>query len=228
MFIIVMIGKSGVGDAVDSHNLNSSFFESKGVTVLGAIFNKLSSDLSEYYNIDSCALSVRSYFRQYKNYQRIYGFIPLVDLYVGTTVVPTSTSSVTQSTATAIVETSDSNVTNNTSKAKSDTTPADNTLEKSVAMETANTFPIAETTAVDMNIASSDENIKSSSSLALPIKMIEEALKVSGRGMNRIVNKFREHVDMINLVGDLWLHQVCFDLLLYFTLVLCVIISLLV
>ena len=38
---VVLIGKSGVGDAVDSYNMNARFFETYGVTVLGGIFNKL-------------------------------------------------------------------------------------------------------------------------------------------------------------------------------------------
>jgi hypothetical protein len=38
---VLLIGKPGVGDAVDSYNLNRIFFESFGVRVLGGIFNKL-------------------------------------------------------------------------------------------------------------------------------------------------------------------------------------------
>ena len=38
---VILIGKSGVGDAVDSYNMNARFFETYGVTVLGGIFNKL-------------------------------------------------------------------------------------------------------------------------------------------------------------------------------------------
>jgi hypothetical protein len=68
---VLLVGKSGVGDAVDSFNLNawsvplfpsssppftfftnSSFFESKGVTVLGSIFNKIPTE--GYYNVEVC------------------------------------------------------------------------------------------------------------------------------------------------------------------------------
>jgi hypothetical protein len=37
---VILIGKSGVGDAVDSFNLNATYFRAHGVPVLGAIFNK--------------------------------------------------------------------------------------------------------------------------------------------------------------------------------------------
>lgn len=58
---VLLVSKSGVGDAVDSFNLNSwygnyfisknsSYFQSKGVTVLGAIFNKI--PLEGYYNVE--------------------------------------------------------------------------------------------------------------------------------------------------------------------------------
>ena len=36
-----MVGKPGVGDAIDSYNLCAGFFEQRGLPVIGAIFNKL-------------------------------------------------------------------------------------------------------------------------------------------------------------------------------------------
>lgn len=75
---VLLVGKSGVGDAVDSHNLNSAFFENHGVTVIGAIFNKLSADRNDFYNIESCAESVNTYFKQYLQKQRVFGFLPLL------------------------------------------------------------------------------------------------------------------------------------------------------
>lgn len=46
------MGKSGVGDAVDSYNLNATFFESRGVRVLGAVFNRLPRE--GFYSVDQC------------------------------------------------------------------------------------------------------------------------------------------------------------------------------
>ena len=37
---VIIIGKKGVGDAVDSYNLNATFFEARNVHVLGGIFNR--------------------------------------------------------------------------------------------------------------------------------------------------------------------------------------------
>jgi dethiobiotin synthetase len=73
---VLLVGKSGVGDAVDSHNLNAAYFEHKGVTVLGSIFNKL--PLEGYYSLSSCRESVTSYFRQFRRQQMPYGFMPLL------------------------------------------------------------------------------------------------------------------------------------------------------
>mmetsp|Transcript_10132 Transcript_10132/g.16643 ORF Transcript_10132/g.16643 Transcript_10132/m.16643 type:complete len:526 (-) Transcript_10132:274-1851(-) len=73
---VLLVGKSGVGDAVDSYNLNSAYFENKGVKVLGGIFNKL--PLEGYYSLASCKESVLAYFSQYSPHQLPYGFIPLL------------------------------------------------------------------------------------------------------------------------------------------------------
>lgn len=49
---VLLVGKSGVGDAVDSYNLNSCFFEAKGVKVLGGVFNRLSTE--GFYQLEKC------------------------------------------------------------------------------------------------------------------------------------------------------------------------------
>ena len=38
---VLLVGKPGVGDAIDSYNLCAAFFEARGLPVLGAVFNKL-------------------------------------------------------------------------------------------------------------------------------------------------------------------------------------------
>lgn len=49
---VLLVGKSGVGDAVDSFNLNSCFFEARGVRVLGGVFNRLSTQ--GFYSLEKC------------------------------------------------------------------------------------------------------------------------------------------------------------------------------
>jgi dethiobiotin synthetase len=71
---VVLVGKSGVGDAVDSYNLNSAFFEHSGVCVLGGIFNKL--PLEGYYSVEACKGAVTQYFELFKSNQLPYGFVP--------------------------------------------------------------------------------------------------------------------------------------------------------
>lgn len=71
---VVLVGKRGVGDAVDSFNLNASFFEREGVKVLGTIFNRLPRD--GYYSLENCRESVTAYFDQYQPHKHVYGFIP--------------------------------------------------------------------------------------------------------------------------------------------------------
>lgn len=77
---VIIVGKSGVGDAIDSYNLNSSYFEAKGVPVIGGIFNRLSTQ--GYYSLDNCKSAISSYFTQYKTSesssfsQEAFGFLP--------------------------------------------------------------------------------------------------------------------------------------------------------
>jgi len=75
---VLLIGKSGVGDAVDSYNLNASYFEAHGVKVLGGIFNKL--ELDGFYNLHSCKEAVSLYFKKFKNHQKAYGFMPKLNI----------------------------------------------------------------------------------------------------------------------------------------------------
>lgn len=67
---VLLVGKPGVGDAIDSYNLNERYFQSFGVTVLGALFNKLNADRDNYYYVDNCRESIELYFR-HKNQDRL-------------------------------------------------------------------------------------------------------------------------------------------------------------
>ncbi|KAF4047495.1 ATPase family associated domain-containing protein 26 [Phytophthora infestans] len=71
---VVLVGKKGVGDAVDSFNLNATFFESHGVKVLGGIFNRLPED--GFYSLEHCRENVTAYFEQFQSEKRVYGFLP--------------------------------------------------------------------------------------------------------------------------------------------------------
>lgn len=74
---VLLVGKSGVGDAVDSYNLNSAFFALKGVRVLGGVFNKL--PLDGYYSLDNCKEAVNMYFQQFRPQEMPYGFVPTIE-----------------------------------------------------------------------------------------------------------------------------------------------------
>jgi hypothetical protein len=78
---VVLVGGSGVGGAVDAFNLNAAYFELKHVPVLGAIFNKLSTE-EGFYSLENCKQQVTAYFDQDAHQQamghRPFGFVPLV------------------------------------------------------------------------------------------------------------------------------------------------------
>lgn len=73
---VLLVGKSGVGDAIDSYNLNATYFESNNVPVLGSVFNRLSLD--GFYSLENCKKAVESYFEQYRPDKQPFGFIPEV------------------------------------------------------------------------------------------------------------------------------------------------------
>lgn len=72
---VLLVGKSGVGDAVDSFNLNATYFEFHNVQVIGAIFNRLS--LEGFYSLENCKSTVEKYFQQEEGKQA-FGFVPEV------------------------------------------------------------------------------------------------------------------------------------------------------
>ena len=73
---VLLVGKSGVGDAIDSYNLNATYFESNNVPVLGSVFNRLSLD--GFYSLENCKKAIESYFEQYRPEKQPFGFIPEV------------------------------------------------------------------------------------------------------------------------------------------------------
>jgi len=71
---VLLVGGKGVGDAVDTFNLNATYFSSRSVPVIGAIFNRLPS--SGYYSLENCKNAVTSYFEQYGEGRSVFGFVP--------------------------------------------------------------------------------------------------------------------------------------------------------
>lgn len=71
---VLLIGKSGVGDAVDSFNINATYFTHRGVPVIGAIFNKLSLD--GFYSLANCKEAIEMYFSKFQPDKTAFGFIP--------------------------------------------------------------------------------------------------------------------------------------------------------
>lgn len=73
---VLLVGKSGVGGAVDSFNLNRVYFAHYGVPVLGALFNFGARDGS--YKWDVCAAEIQKYFVQGELREQCFGVVPLL------------------------------------------------------------------------------------------------------------------------------------------------------
>mmetsp|Transcript_14159 Transcript_14159/g.23140 ORF Transcript_14159/g.23140 Transcript_14159/m.23140 type:complete len:353 (+) Transcript_14159:378-1436(+) len=71
---VVLICPKGVGNAIDSYNLNSTFFKYHNVPVLGGIFNRFPT--TGFYSLTNCKESINSYFEQYQPNAMPYGFLP--------------------------------------------------------------------------------------------------------------------------------------------------------
>ena len=71
---VLLVGKSGVGDAVDSFNINATYFIHRDVPVIGAVFNKLSLD--GFYSLSNCKEAIDMYFNQSQPDRQAFGYIP--------------------------------------------------------------------------------------------------------------------------------------------------------
>lgn len=73
---VLVVCKCGVGGAIDSFSLNSSYFKAKGVPVLGAIFNL--GEVEGFYSWEKCVPSLKLWFSQPPDRrERYYGTVPL-------------------------------------------------------------------------------------------------------------------------------------------------------
>uniref|UniRef100_A0A7S2WC98 Uncharacterized protein n=3 Tax=Rhizochromulina marina TaxID=1034831 RepID=A0A7S2WC98_9STRA len=79
---VLVVGKSGVGGAIDAYALNASFFQSAGVPVLGAVFNLGAT--SGFYHWKACEHSIRQYFSAQRPREDMFGVIPEFPPLVGT------------------------------------------------------------------------------------------------------------------------------------------------
>eukprot|EP00512_Aurantiochytrium_limacinum_P003128 CAMPEP_0171499648 /NCGR_PEP_ID=MMETSP0958-20121227/8548_1 /TAXON_ID=87120 /ORGANISM="Aurantiochytrium limacinum, Strain ATCCMYA-1381" /LENGTH=314 /DNA_ID=CAMNT_0012034233 /DNA_START=190 /DNA_END=1131 /DNA_ORIENTATION=+ len=74
---VVLVCPSGVGNAIDSFNLNATFFEAHGVPVLGGLFNRFPRE--GFYAVDKASPSIYSYFAQYKKKQKAYACLTEIE-----------------------------------------------------------------------------------------------------------------------------------------------------
>jgi len=72
---VLLVCKSGVGEAVDTFSLNSTYFASKGVPVLGAVFNM--GDVDGFNSWDKCGEFIDLWFSKMERRERNYGIIPV-------------------------------------------------------------------------------------------------------------------------------------------------------
>ena len=71
---VCIVCPSGVGGAVDSFNLNATFFEHHGVPVLGGIFNF--GRVDGYYSHERCGEYIRKWFSIQRNKGCCFGVVP--------------------------------------------------------------------------------------------------------------------------------------------------------
>lgn len=78
---VVLVGKAGVGSAIDTHCLDTALFEASKVPVLGAIFNM--ADSQGYYTKEKIIGPIETYFRNARPRETCYGIVPSFGPLVG-------------------------------------------------------------------------------------------------------------------------------------------------
>lgn len=71
---VVIVGKAGVGGAIDAHTLNATFFNANHVPVLGGIFNRAATE--GFYRQEVCKENIEAHFRIRRNRERVFGVLP--------------------------------------------------------------------------------------------------------------------------------------------------------
>ena len=72
---VLIVGRPGVGDAIDAFNLCATYFEAHRIPVIGGIFNKCQP--SGFYGRSRCAEYVAKFMAARRPQQRAYGLLPL-------------------------------------------------------------------------------------------------------------------------------------------------------
>eukprot|EP00808_Paulinella_micropora_P022542 g47238.t1 len=75
---VLLVGRPGLGDAIDSTNMHRAWFEKHGVQVLGACWNKIPI-MSTYHPYEECKEYVVKYFKQNAPGFGCYGHIPSLE-----------------------------------------------------------------------------------------------------------------------------------------------------
>lgn len=78
---VVLVGKAGVGSAIDTHCLDTALFEASKVPVLGAVFNM--ADAQGYYTKEKIIGPIETYFRNMRPRETCYGIVPSFEPLVG-------------------------------------------------------------------------------------------------------------------------------------------------
>lgn len=71
---VVLVGKAGVGSAIDTHCLDAALFEKEGVPVLGAVFNK--ADNQGFYSKEKIIGPIETFFSEKRPRETCYGIVP--------------------------------------------------------------------------------------------------------------------------------------------------------
>lgn len=90
---VLLIGKKGVGDAIDSYNLNRAYFQTEGAVVVGSVFNRL--PVEGYYSLENCKTALETWFaRSRPATEQCFGMLPELPLLDGASAAPIMPSSV--------------------------------------------------------------------------------------------------------------------------------------
>jgi len=84
---VVLVGKAGVGSAIDAHCGNAALFHQANVPVLGAVFNK--ADTDGFYAADKIRLPIETFFRDSRPRETCYGVVPAATAFVDARDTPT-------------------------------------------------------------------------------------------------------------------------------------------
>jgi len=79
---VLMVGKCGVGEALDGYSLNSSYFLHGGAPVLGGVFNR--GALEGFYHHEACRESLVAFFEKCKPREALFGVVPELPCLEGT------------------------------------------------------------------------------------------------------------------------------------------------